>query len=369
MNKYVLMVASVLVLISCKDKKQSTGTELLPIDVSSPVVKNIVLTKEYPGYLSSNKTVSLVARVDGYITESYLVPGAPVKAGDLIFVIEPTSYHNQVLQSEAQLATSKAQYEYAESNYERMKIAAESGAVSQIQVLEAAATAKEQAASIATAEAELNTARTNLEYCYVRAPYDGHITKANYDVGNYVAGAAEAVTLATLYKDDSMYAYFNIEESTLMTMIAVQKSNKLPDSLHNKVTVKCGLSKEVSFPGVIDYMSPDVDVSTGTLNMRAVVNHKKGILKDGLYVNVILPYCVVDSAILVTNSSVGTDQLGKYLFVVNDSNVVQYRHIVVGQVVNDTLIEVTSGLKPTENYVTSALLKVRNGMKIKPIKR
>ncbi len=369
MNKYILIAASVLVLVSCKDKKHATETELLPIDVSSPKVENIVLTKEYPGYLSSNKTVSLVARVDGTITESYLVPGAYVREGELLFVIEPTTYENEVRQSEAQLATSKAQYEYAESNYQRMKEAAESGAVSQIQVLEAAATAKEQAAAIATAEAELNTARTNLGYCYVRAPYDGHVTKQQYDVGNYVAGAAEAVTLATLYKDDSMYAYFNIEESTLMTMISVQKTNKLPDSLHNKVGVRIGVNKEIVFPGTIDYMSPDVDLSTGTLNMRAEVKNKNGMLKDGLYVMIELPYCAFDSAILVTDASIGTDQLGKYVYVVNDSNVVQLRHIEVGQTVNDTLRQVTKGLKPDELYVKSALLKVRNGMKIKPIKK
>ena len=93
-----------------------------------------------------------------------------------------------------------------------MKEAAKSGAVSQIQVLQAESTAAEMEASVNNAEAALKTARTNLSYCYIRAPYDGRVTRASYDVGNYINGAVQPVTLATLYKDDIMYANFNIED-------------------------------------------------------------------------------------------------------------------------------------------------------------
>lgn len=117
--------------------------------------------------------VNLVARVNGYLQSSQLVPGAKVKKGDLIFVIEPEVYQNNVTQAEAALNTAKAQVEYARSNYERMKEAAKSGAVSQIQVLQAESTAAEMEASVHNAEAALKTARTNLGYCYIRAPYDG----------------------------------------------------------------------------------------------------------------------------------------------------------------------------------------------------
>lgn len=369
MNKYILVAASLLLLVSCKEKTTTQKQEVQSIDVSSPQVKNIVLKKEYPGTLTSNRTVELVARVDGTIIESNLVPGAFVREGDILFVIEPTTYENQLRQSEAQLETNKAQYAYAESNYERMKMASESGAVSEIQVLEAAATAKEQAAAIATAEAELNTARTNLGYCYVKAPCNGRVTNQQYDVGNYVAGAAQAVTLATLYKDDTMYAYFNIDEGTMMDMINVPEANKLPKDLNNKVTIRIGSNKGAEFEGVIDYMSPDVDVTTGTVNMRAVVKNPNGILKDGMYIMVELPYCIYKDAILVTDASLSSDQLGQFLYLVNDSNVVESRHVEVGQLVEDTLVHVMKGLTPNDIYVKSALLKVRNGMKIKPIKK
>ena len=216
--KIGMMGLSIVLLAGCKEKSHQTEMPAPSISVAMPVVRDITLTKDYPGYLSSDRMVNLVARVNGYLQSSQLVPGAKVKKGDLIFVIEPEVYQNNVTQAEAALNTAKAQVEYARSNYERMKEAAKSGAVSQIQVLQAESTAAEMEASVHNAEAALKTARTNLGYCYIRAPYDGRVTRASYDVGNYINGAVQPVTLATLYKDDIMYANFNIEDNQFMRM-------------------------------------------------------------------------------------------------------------------------------------------------------
>ena len=112
----------------------------------------------------------------------------------------------------------------------------------------------------------------------------------------------------------------------------------------------------------------NIDLSTGTLNVRANLDNPKHVLKSGLYVTITLPYAEQPDAVLVRDASIGTDQLGKYLYIVNDSNVVRYRPIEVGQLVDDTLRQVTAGIGPKDPYVTSALLKVRDGMPIKPIK-
>ena len=149
------MGLSIVLLAGCKEKSHQTEMPAPSISVAMPVVRDITLTKDYPGYLSSDRMVNLVARVNGYLQSSQLVPGAKVKKGDLIFVIEPEVYQNNVTQAEAALNTAKAQVEYARSNYERMKEAAKSGAVSQIQVLQAESTAAEMEASVHNAEAAL----------------------------------------------------------------------------------------------------------------------------------------------------------------------------------------------------------------------
>lgn len=367
-TKIALIGLSAFLLASCKGKKTTAEMPAPEISVATPEVKDITLTKDYPGYLSSELMVNLVARVNGYLQTSHLVAGSKVKKGDLIFVIEPDTYQDNVTQAEAALKTAKAQLDYARSNYRRMTEAAKSGAVSQIQVLQAQSTASEMEASVRNAEAELNTARTNLSYCYIRAPFDGKVTRASYDIGNYINGAVQPVTLATLYKDDLMYVNFNIEDNQFMKMMITAAQNDSTVRLPETVTVRLGQEGRQNYTGRLDYFSPNVDLSTGTLNVRANLDNPHGELKSGLYVTITLPYSEKKDAVLVNDASIGTDQLGKYLYVVNDSNIVRYRHIEPGQLVDDTLRQIISGMAPGERYVTTALLKVRDGMTIKPIK-
>ena len=363
---YIFLVLSVLT--GCKEKKDAgamKGMPTLAISVAKPIVKDITLTKDYPGYLTTEKTVNLVARVNGTLQSVSYAPGGRVKKGQLLFVIEPTLYNDKVAQAEAELKTAQAQLEYARNNYSRMKEAVKSDAVSQIQVLQSESSVTEGVAAVSNAEAALSTARTNLGYCYVRAPFDGTISKSTVDIGSYVGGSLQPVTLATIYKDDQMYAYFNVADNQWleMSMNNQQPTKELP----KKIMVQLGKEGTESYPATLDYLSPNVDLNTGTLMVRANFDNQQGVLKSGLYVSITLPYGEADHAILVKEASIGTDQLGKFLYAVNDSDIVHYRHIEIGQLINDTLRQVLGGLSPQQRYVTEALMKVRDGMKIKPI--
>ena len=363
---YIFLVLSVLT--GCKEKKDAgamKGMPTLAISVAKPIVKDITLTKDYPGYLTTEKTVNLVARVNGTLQSVSYAPGGRVKKGQLLFVIEPTLYNDKVAQAEAELKTAQAQLEYARNNYSRMKEAVKSDAVSQIQVLQSESSVTEGVAAVSNAEAALSTARTNLGYCYVRAPFDGTISRSTVDVGSYVGGSLQPVTLATIYKDDQMYAYFNVADNQWleMSMNNQQPTKELP----KKIMVQLGKEGTESYPATLDYLSPNVDLNTGTLMVRANFDNPQGVLKSGLYVSITLPYGEADHAILVKEASIGTDQLGKFLYAVNDSDIVHYRHIEIGQLINDTLRQVLGGLSPQQRYVTEALMKVRDGMKIKPI--
>lgn len=363
---YIFLVLSVLT--GCKEKKDAgamKGMPTLAISVAKPIVKDITLTKDYPGYLTTEKTVNLVARVNGTLQSVSYAPGGRVKKGQLLFVIEPTLYNDKVAQAEAELKTAQAQLEYARNNYSRMKEAVKSDAVSQIQVLQSESSVTEGVAAVSNAEAALSTARTNLGYCYVRAPFDGTISKSTVDVGSYVGGSLQPVTLATIYKDDQMHAYFNVADNQWLEM---SMNNQQPTKdLPKKIMVQLGKEGTESYPATLDYLSPNVDLNTGTLMVRANFDNPQGVLKSGLYVSITLPYGEADHAILVKEASIGTDQLGKFLYAVNDSDIVHYRHIEIGQLINDTLRQVLGGLSPQERYVTEALMKVRDGMKIKPI--
>lgn len=373
LSKYTIgllvIVYFLLLSVSCKKKeKQPTAMPAPDISVALPIVRDIMLTKEYPGYLTSEQTVNLVARVNGTLQSMSFKPGSQVKKGQLLFVIEPTIYRDNVVKAKAALETARAQLDYARNSYERMKEAAKSDAVSKIQVLQAESNVAETQAAVDNARAELSTAETNLSYCYIRAPFTGVIDRNQYDVGNYISGAVQPITLATLYKNEMMYVYFNIEDNQYMKMLLSAPHPETNEKIPHEVEVKPGTDLGNQYIGKLDYLSPEVDLSTGTLNIRAEVPNTNNTLKSGLYVTITLPYGEQKNAILVSEASIGTDQLGKYLYIVNDSNIVRYRHITAGQLVGDSLRQIVKGLSPNERYVTTALLKVRDGMKINPVK-
>lgn len=362
--KKILFIAAAVALGGCHKREQiETAGNALPVEVATPVVRSVTLTREYPGYLEADVTVSIVGRASGTLQKQSYTAGNRVKKGDILFVIEPTLYENAVAQAEAALATAQAGLEYARSNYERMKQAIESDAVSRIEFLKAESNVKSYEAQVSNAKAALGTARTNLSYCYVKAPTDGVVGIENYSVGTYIPGAASPVELCKMYKDNKMYAYFDIGDNQWLG------KQKRSDAVGKEeyITFTLGNDKYFRWKAKMDYLSPDINLSTGTLRVRAELDNEDLFLKPGSYISVVLPYESIAEGILVRDASIGTDQLGKFLYVVNDSNVVQYRAIETGNLVDDTLRLVTSGLKAGERYVTKALLKVRNGMPVTPV--
>ncbi len=366
--KTLVAVALGYALLGCRSGEQSTGSSVaLPqISVAYPRVDSVVLIKSYPGYLTAIQTVDLVARVNGYLQQISYTPGALVKQGQLLFVIEPSQYEDAVAQAEATLRTAQSQYDYAQNNYTRMDEAAQSDAISEIDLIQSRSQMEQAEAAIRNAQAALSSARMQLSYCYVKAPFEGRISRALHDVGNYINGAQQPVTLATIYQDKKMYAYFNIEDNQYLKML-VNKSKGTHTVPTDQAEILFQEPMSRRYYGTLNYLSPEVDLSTGTLSIRAEVDNPTGELKSGLYISIQLPYGSRKDAVLVRDASIGVDQLGKYLYVVNDSNRVERRSIDTGQLVNDTMRLVSRGISSNERYVTRALLKVRAGMEITPI--
>lgn len=366
-HSVLYLLPTLLLLAGCRQKEAQTQQPIQKISVAYPEVKPITLHKKYPGYLSSEQTVNLVARVNGYLQKIAYEPGNVVPAGTLLFVIEPTLYQESVNQSEAAVKSAEAKLDYAQNNYTRMKEAAQEDAISEIDLIQSRTNVEAAQAALKEARAQLATARTNLSYCYVKAPYRGRVSRSQYDVGNYINGSLQATTLATLYQDDKMYAYFNIEDNQYLKMMMASPEKVSEGRLPKEITLTFQQPLAKEYVGKLDYLSPNIQLSTGTMTLRAQVDNPEGELKSGLYVTISLPYGKNDSAVMVKDASIGTDQLGKYLYLVNDSNKVVYRHIEVGELVADTLREVTSGLTGNDRYVTKALLKVREGMTVDPV--
>ena len=275
-----------------------------------------------------------------------------VNKGDVLFVIEPELYLNAVQQAEAELNSATATLEYAKNNYERMLEASQSDAISQIELIQANTKVSTSEAAVTNAKAALQTAEKNLEYCYIKAPVSGYVSVNNIDVGNYVSGSVQPVKLATLYNNNPIYIYFNIEDNQYLNMAVSNRMHNGKSLLGDSVNIRMMNELMPTIRASVDYLSPNVTLTTGTLNLRAVIKDNNWGLRSGMYCTIELPYSEEKNAILINDASTGTDQLGRYIYVVNDDNTVEYRHIEVGQIINDSLIQVTSGLSKGERYVT-----------------
>lgn len=363
----IIVLSTILLFFSCKGKSNKNNNNPIPkVSVAKPYVMPIVLHKDYPGYLLSNNIVDVVSRVSGYVTLQNFSSGQYINEGDLLYIIEPTVYENEVNKAEANLKSEKASLDYYENNYQRMLEASKSNAISQIDLIQAETNVRTAKANVQTAEANLKTAQNTLSYCYVKAPISGTLTTSGAGEGEYVSGSdGSPFKLTTIYNNDPMYAYFNIEDNQYL-MIKMSSEN-WESSLPNKVYVSMQEGRFPPIEATPNYISPFVNLKTGTLTLRALFENSEYDLKSGMYCTVSLPYGEVDNAILIPDASTGTDQLGRYIYVIDSNNIVSYRHIEVGEIINDSLIHVKSGLNPGEQFVTKALLKVRSGMKVEPI--
>ncbi len=358
-----LLAALLLIAGGCKKKEKATA-EIPGIEVENPLVDSVSLHKTYTGFIYALNSADIVARVNGQLLTQNYHEGDYVTKGQVLFTIESSKYRDAVQQAQAALKTAQSQYDYASRQYEAMKKALQADAVSQMDVIQAESSMNTAKASIQNASAALATAQENLGYCTVRATRSGRIYIDTTSTGNYINGEGAPVKLATIYDDSQVKAVFEIEASQYELMIG--EGNPFENKLLRAIPLTFEQPLPHKYTADLVYTSPNVETNTGTVTLEGHLDNLDKELKDGMYVSVDLPYGTDPKAILIRDASIGTDQLGKYVYVVNDSNKVVYTPIEIGQLYQDTLRIVTKGLTPEQRYVTKALLTVRNGMTVNP---
>lgn len=357
-----LSVVAVLTVSCSGHKKEADNFSEQTVDVAYPEIDSVTLSNTYPGQLIAVAEVDVVARVNGQLMAQNYKDGEDVRKGEVLFRIEDSKYRDAVQQASAALTTEISSRDYAKSHYEAVKKAIEKDAVSKMEVNQAETNLQQAEASIKNAQAALETARTNLGYCTITAPISGSAKSAAMDVGNYINGEGNPVKMTTIYDTSIMTAIFSAD-STDDTFLTDSAGNKIALT---HIPLVFSDSVRHQYFGDLSYVSPVLESSTGTITLKCHIKNPYKELRPGMFVKVNLPYKTVKNAILVKDASIGTDQLGKYLYVINDSNTVVYTPIEVGPLYRDSLRVVKSGLTPKSRYVTKAMLKVRDGMKIKP---
>ena len=336
--------------------------------VAQPLQQPVTLYFELTGNTQAFNSVDLVARVQGYLESIDYKDGAYVTKGSQLFGIERDVYQAQLDQANASLATAEATHAYNKSEYQRQSTLGRQDFASQATVQQWKSNVDQAAGSVASAKAQIELAEINLGYTNVVAPFDGIVSNHLVDVGSLV-GVSGPTKLATIVQTDPLYVYFNLSEPQVL---AIKESNAkagLPFRTTDlsSIPVDIGLQGEEGYPhkGHMDYASPQVDQSTGTLTVRAVFENKDHTLLPGLFVRVRTPVAHDDKALLTQNAAIGTSQEGSYVLVVGQDNVVQRKVVRTGDRQGQLRV-IESGLDPSDWVVTEGIQRAFPGAKVEP---
>jgi membrane fusion protein, multidrug efflux system len=336
------------------------------VTVSLPVQGEVVDAIEYTGNTAALESVQIRAMVKGYLKSIHFKPRDRVKAGALLFVIDPRPYQVALDKATAELAARKANLDKAEFTAAKTSRLYKEDAAAEDEKVDSQAAMDAARAAIGMAEAAIADARLNLEYCHVTAPINGRISRNMIDAGNLIEPGTSM--LATLVNDEDVYVYYDVSEADVLRL-------KRTASTRGRYTATqivypaayLGLMDETGYPhqGVLDYFAPELDRSTGTIQVRGRFPNSDGHLLAGLFARIRVPISKPTRALMVDERALGLDQGQRYLLVVNDQNVVEYRRVRVG-ILRDGLRAIEEGIRPTDWVIVNGLLRVRPRMTVVP---
>jgi multidrug efflux system membrane fusion protein len=350
---------------------QQTAPGQPVIPVSQPVQRQVTDYVDYTGRIDAIDSVTIRARVTGFLVKAPFKEGAEVKKGDLLFQIDPRPYQALVNQAKAQVALAQAQLKLAKSNYQR-DLSLAPGNVSPQQLDYDRASVDQAEASVKAAQATLEAYQLNLEFTEVTSPIDGMVSRFFYTVGNLVTQDQTALT--TVVSLDPVYVYFDVDERTLLRVRVDINRGKIQAAKDlSVIPVYMGVSGEQGFPheGRLNFVNNAVNPSTGTIAVRGVFPNPlppngRRLLSPGMFARVRLPIGGPHPALLVIDRAIGSDQGQRFVYVVDAENKVQYRRVTIGPLQDDGLRVIQEGVKRDDWVVVSGLLQIRPRMEIEP---
>jgi RND family efflux transporter MFP subunit len=339
------------------------------VTVAAPVEQAVTNHVDFTGRTAAVESVQLRARVGGYLQKVDYKEGDEVKKDQTLFGIDRRPYQAEMDQAQSRVKAAQAQLTQASSEYQRnLRLRGTEGAVSPEDVEKSLRTRDVAAASLEAARANVTLKQLNLDFTNVLSPIDGRVDKADTTLGNLVSANLNGATILTnVVRLDPMYAYFDVDELTMLRIVKMIQEGKIPSRQDKAPEVLMGLGMGTDYPlrGTIDFVSNHINPSTGAIAVRGTFPNKDLLLRPGLFVRVRVPLGGPHPALLVSDRALGTNQGQKFLYVLDDKNKVGYRPVTVGGL-HGGLREVVDGLKAGERVVINGLLRVRPGVTVEP---
>ncbi|MBW8318212.1 MAG: efflux RND transporter periplasmic adaptor subunit [Rhizobium sp.] len=338
-----------------------------PVTVAVVKSRDVTTWQEFSGRLEAVDRVEIRPRVGGAIQSVNFREGALVKAGDLLFTIDAAPYEATVAQANGQVASAEARVALANTELERGRRLASNRTISQSDLDQRQNAVAEAEAALKTAQAVLRSAQLELDYTKVRAPVSGRAGKIEITVGNLVAAGSTSSALTTLVSADPIYASFNASEEIVARALSRLPATDGALPPIGQLPVEIGTLADEGPPikGRLQLIGNEVDASSGTIPVRAVIDNPQGLLIPGLFVRIRMGEPRPDNRILVSEKAIGTNQDKKFVFVVDGDNKVAYRPVELGGNADGERI-VASGLADGDKVIVNGLQRVRPGSLVDP---
>ena len=355
-------VASV-ALIACEKKQpQMPPTAVTYTPATSG---NVTVYKTWVGLLNGYQNAEIRAQVTGYLLSQNYQEGSTVKKDTILFQIDPRSFEAALAQAEATYAQAVAKAQLAQITLDRQTQLYKTKVISQQEYDTSAQDTQAAIAQAAAAQAAVQAAQVNLNYCTIRAPFDGIVGTAQAQIGDLVGPGGSETVLTQMSQVDPIKAIFSIpEEEYLHAAPILQENQDQPiDKREARLTLQLANGTQHAEKGIFYFVNRQVNVSTGTITIESLFPNPKSVLRPGLFAKVTAPVKELEDAILVPTKAIVELQGTHLVSILNDDNTVSATHVKLGPVDGDNQV-ILSGVKAGQKVVVEGVEKVRPGMKV-----
>ncbi len=358
------------VLASCGEgQKQQAAPPPQQVTVAEPSKRTIFDFDEYVGRFVAVNSVEVRARVSGYLEGVHFKDGQIVKQGDLLFTIDKRPFQNAAEQARAAVTQTRSNLAFTTADFERGQQLVKEKTITEQTFEQRSQAYRNAQAAVSAAEAALRTAQLDLEFTELRAPIDGRIGDRRVSPGNLVTGGSGGNTtlLATIVSTDPIRFEFTFDEASYLRYERASMTGTDVASRGAGAEVALKLIDEPNFihKGHMDFVDNVIERTTGTIRGRASFANANGVFTPGMFARVRVPASAPYEAMLVPDTAIGSEQVRKFVFVVDGENIARARYVTLGHLDGDLRI-IKSGLAPNDKVVINGIARIRAGQKVTP---